>query len=342
VIYAAMERGWLPDWTLRAGIRALLRSRLRAEGAGGPEERLTRQEARIAAMNAAPVALNTADANRQHYEVPTAFFERVLGKHMKYSSGYWHPGVTSLDQSEADMLALTCERADLQDGQRILDLGCGWGSFSLYAADRYPHSEILAVSNSRTQREHIEAQARARGLGRLRVITQDMNAFAPPGPFDRIVSVEMFEHMRNHRRLLETLAGALANGGALFLHIFVHREFTYFFEVEDQTDWMAEYFFTGGMMPGAALPARFQEHLRLEQIWGVEGTHYQKTLEAWLARMDAQRQALWPLFVQTYGAEARRWWNYWRVFFLACSELFGFDGGREWFVMHYRFRKPGA
>ena len=290
-------------------------------------------------MDAGPVALHTADANKQHYEVPTEFFQRILGKHLKYSSGYWRPGVTSLDQSEADMLALTCERADLRDGQRILDLGCGWGSFSLYAAERYPASEILAVSNSQTQRVHIEDQVRARGLSRLRVITQDMNAFSDVGHFDRIVSVEMFEHMRNVRLLLHRLSGMLSRDGLLFIHIFTHREFTYFFEVNDASDWMAKYFFTGGMMPGADLYWRFQDDLRLTAAWAVDGTHYQKTLEAWLARMDSQKTELWPLFAGTYGREAQRWWNYWRVFLMASAELFGFDEGREWYVSHYRFQK---
>ncbi len=336
-----LQRNLLPDPVVRLGIRRLLRQRLHQERRPSAEAQQQRVSEVLAAMDAAPIALETAAANAQHYELPTEFFQRVLGRHLKYSSGYWRPGVTGLDQAEADMLALTCERADLRDGQRILDLGCGWGSFTLFAAARYSRSMVTAVSNSATQRAHIEQTARERNLSNVRAITADMNAFALPEQFDRMVSVEMFEHMRNQRLLLAKLAEMLAPGGALFVHIFTHRCYPYFFETDDDSDWMARYFFTGGMMPSADLLFRFQEHLRLEQHWQVDGTHYQATLEAWLRRMDGQRAQIWPILERTYGpALAPRWWVYWRVFFMACAELFGFDGGHEWFVSHYRFRKP--
>jgi cyclopropane-fatty-acyl-phospholipid synthase len=335
-----LERNLLPDAVVRMGVRRLLRARLRQERLPSEELQQERFAEIVAAMDAAPIAIDTRAANQQHYEVPTEFFHRVLGNHLKYSSGYWRPGVTDLDQSEAEMLDLTCRRALLQDGQRVLDLGCGWGAFTLFAAQRYPASHFTAVSNSATQRLYIEKTAHERGLRNVRVLTADMNAFGLNEKFDRMVSVEMIEHMRNHRRLFAKLAEMLAPGGRLFIHIFTHRVHPYFFEIDGDSDWMARYFFTGGMMPSADLPFVFQDHLKVERHWRVDGTHYRQTLEAWLRKMDAQRSALWPLFERTYGvSQALKWWVYWRVFFMASAELFGFDEGREWFVSHYRFRK---
>ncbi|MBL8190125.1 MAG: class I SAM-dependent methyltransferase [Acidobacteria bacterium] len=331
-----LERDLVPDVLIRAGIRQLLRDRLRQLHSS---EQPT--VADFAAMlRQSPIALNTAEANQQHYEVPTEFFQRVLGQHLKYSCGYWPDAVTTLDQSEAAMLHLTAERAQLAEGQQILDLGCGWGALSLFIAQQFPHSFITAVSNSRTQKEFIEAEARRRSLDNLRVLTVDMNSFSATTigdtRFDRIVSVEMFEHMRNHALLLERLAGLLQPTGKLFIHIFTHRTHAYLYEVQDDTDWMARYFFTGGMMPSADLLAHFPDHFRLAQQWQVNGKHYEKTCRAWLGRMDAQRREIMPLLAQTYGDDqAIRWWVYWRIFFLACAELFAFRRGEEWFVSHY-------
>jgi cyclopropane-fatty-acyl-phospholipid synthase len=297
----------------------------------------------VETLRASPVAIETRAANEQHYELPCEFFELVLGRHLKYSSCYFDPGVTSLDEAEARMLALTCERARLADGDRILELGCGWGSLTLWMAERYPNARITAVSNSRTQKQFIDARAAERGLRNVEVLTRDANVLDFPADrrFDRAVSVEMFEHMRNYQTLLGRIAGWLRPGGTLFVHIFTNVRYAYPFEVRDESDWMARYFFTGGIMPSDHLLTYFQRDLRLTEHWRVSGTHYQKTAEAWLANMDHERARVLQVLAATYGAaEARRWWVYWRVFFMSCAELFGHDAGREWLVSHYLFERP--
>jgi cyclopropane-fatty-acyl-phospholipid synthase len=270
--------------------------------------------------------------------VPAAFFERVLGPHLKYSSCYWPRGVERLGDAEAAMLALTAERAGLADGQDVLDLGCGWGALSLWAARRFPASRITAVSNSRTQRALIEARARAAGLSNLTVRTADIRALElPASSFDRVVSVEMFEHMRNYELLLRRIAGWLRADGALFVHVFAHQRHAYPFEDAGRSDWMAREFFTGGLMPSTSLLHHFQRDLRLTDEWHLSGTHYARTAEAWYANLMAARAPIRALLASTYG-DAERRFQRWRVFFLACAELFGYRGGREWLVAHYRFR----
>jgi len=340
LVMEAVERGWVPDPVVRAGIRRLLREKLALERRGGPAAMEARREALLANLERAAVALHTDEANRQHYELPPAFFEAVLGAQLKYSCALWEAGVRTLDQAEEAMLELAAERAGLADGQRILELGCGWGSLSLWMARRYPNARIVAVSNSANQRRFIEARAVARGVTNLAVVTADMNEFAPDGAFDRVVSVEMFEHMRNWPGLLERVGGWLAPGGRLFLHVFCHRETPYFFEVDGRSDWMARHFFTGGLMPSEDLVARCARTLRVERQWRVSGTHYARTCRAWLERQDAKRAELMPLFERTYGrADAARWFERWRVFFLACEELFAFGGGNEWYVTHARLAR---
>jgi cyclopropane-fatty-acyl-phospholipid synthase len=336
---ALLERDMLPDAVIRAGIRKLLRDRLQQLNS---EPFSNSEFAKL--LRESPIAVNTSDANTQHYEVPTEFFQRVLGKHLKYSCGYWTAKTLTLDKSEEDMLQLTCERAQLADGQKILDLGCGWGAFSLFAAARFPDSSITGVSNSNTQKQFIEAEAARRSITNLRIITADMNAFSirhtGAEKFDRVVSIEMFEHMRNYEMLLERINALMNPDGKLFIHIFTHQKYSYLYEVKDETDWMAKYFFTGGMMPAENLLAEFQDHFSLSQQWRVNGKHYQQTCEAWLQQMDAQRLQIMPLFSQTYGEDqAVKWWVYWRIFFMACAELFGFREGEEWFVSHYLLQR---
>jgi cyclopropane-fatty-acyl-phospholipid synthase len=310
---------------LRAGIRAACALRLHQEARRGGRDALVDE------LRAAPIAIETEAANVQHYEVPAAFFQRVLGPRLKYSGCYWPAGIDTLGEAEEEMLELSAARAQLADGQSILDLGCGWGSFSLWAAARFPRSHVVAVSNSRSQRAFVEAAARARGLANVEVITADVRTLAPRRRFDRVVSIEMFEHMRNYRALLARIAGWLAPGGRLFVHVFAHRRWAYPFSDDGPADWMAREFFTGGLMPSAGLLRRFQDDLRLEAQWHVDGTHYARTAEAWHANLLAHRREIVALF-----GGARRF-HRWRVFFLACAEMFGYRGGAEWQVSHYRF-----
>jgi len=335
-----IEKNKVPDFLLRQGIRKLLKQRLADENKGDVEAQQAHLVALIDKLRASPIAVNTVDANQQHYEVPTKFYQYCLGKNLKYSSCYYKPGVTSLDQAEDDMLALTCERAELKNGQQVLELGCGWGSLSLYMAAKYPDSTFKVVSNSRTQKLHIDEQATLRGITNLMVITADMNTFKIDGQFDRVVSVEMFEHMRNYTLLMKKVASCLKPDGKLFIHIFTHKEYAYLFEVIDDTDWMSKYFFTGGIMPSDDLLFYFNDDLVVEQHWHVNGTNYGKTAEDWLKNMDSHKAEIMPLFEDTYGKDqAAKWWVYWRIFYMACAELWNYNNGNEWMVSHYLFHK---
>jgi cyclopropane-fatty-acyl-phospholipid synthase len=346
MIDTLLEKNLLPDWLIRLGIRRLLRQRLADIDHPSPAVQVVGYAEQLRSM---PVAINTAESKEQHYEVPTLFYQKCLGPRLKYSSCLYERGDESLARAEEKMLALTCERARLADGPplsqsnglEILELGCGWGSLTLWMAEKYPGSRITGVSHSRTQREHIMGEAKRRGLANVDIITCDMNDFAAdPGRYDRVVSVEMFEHMKNWPRLMANIARGLKPGGLFFAHVFVHARFAYHFEVRDDTDWMSRYFFTGGMMPAHGLFPRFQDDLQLAGQWKVNGTHYAKTAEHWLRNMDAHRAEIMPLFAGTYGAgQAVKWWAYWRVFYLACAELWNFRGGEEWHVSHYLFRK---
>ncbi|MGB5517578.1 MAG: cyclopropane-fatty-acyl-phospholipid synthase family protein [Gammaproteobacteria bacterium] len=334
------ESGYVPDGLVRRGIRKLLKQRLEEIHAADIARMAEKQNAFVQHMDEADIALLPDLANEQHYEVPQEFYQYVLGPHAKYSCCYWPETAKSLADAEQAGLELTCQHADIEDGMNILELGCGWGSLTLWIASRYPASSITAVSNSHSQGEYIRNKASELGLNNVEVVTADMNDFDTEKTYDRVVSVEMFEHMRNYREMFRRINGWLVPGGKFFMHIFVHRSVPYLFEDRDASDWMSRYFFSGGMMPSDDLPMFFQDDLKIEMRWRWDGTHYQKTSEAWLQNLDNNRDKVWPVLEKTYGRDfAKMWFMRWRMFFLAVAELFGYDGGSEWFVSHYLFSR---
>jgi cyclopropane-fatty-acyl-phospholipid synthase len=334
------ESGIAPDRLIRAGIRALIRRRLREERPDSIEVLREHQRTFVASLRQSPIAVDTRAANEQHYEVPPEFFLHALGKRLKYSCCYYPSGNESLDQAEERMLTLTCERAQVQDGMDILELGCGWGSLTIWMAEHYPKARITAVSNSRPQREFILERCRERGFGNGTIITADMNHFTTDQRFDRILSIEMFEHMRNYELLLRRIASWMKPEARLFVHIFCHREYAYTFETEGTGNWMGRYFFTGGIMPSCDLLLCFQDEVTIEDRWRLSGKHYQRTAEQWLDNMDRRRGQIMPVLQAAYGKKnAALWFQRWRIFFMACAELWGFRGGEEWLVAHYLFRK---
>jgi cyclopropane-fatty-acyl-phospholipid synthase len=334
-----IERGLVPRPLVRRGIRTLLSQRLEEqEQVYGPDPQQALRRF-VEHMREAPVALVPELANEQHYEVPPRFFELALGQRRKYSSCYYPSATTTLDEAEEAMLDLTCERAELVDGQEVLELGCGWGSLTLWMAEHYPNSRITAISNSKPQRLSILRRAEAKGLTNLTVLTEDMNTFEAPGTYDRVVSVEMFEHMRNWESLLGRVRRWLRDDGRVFLHVFAHRSYAYPFEVKDESDWMSRYFFSGGMMPSHDLIDHLEVPFEVDSRWAVNGSHYARTSEHWLQNMDDRKSEVMAVLRETYGVEeAPRWFERWRVFFLACAELFAWDGGNEWIVSHQRLK----
>jgi cyclopropane-fatty-acyl-phospholipid synthase len=339
------ERGYIPDGLARIGMRQLMKRRLIDEASQDGEARSQRYNRFVAELRASPIAIETTAANEQHYEVPAEFFHLHLGPRLKYSCALYPSGRETLAEAEEQMLRLYAERAQLVDGQRMLDVGCGWGSLSLWLAARFPQSEIVGLSNSHGQREFILARAAERGLANLRIVTGNIvdiefpvDGIAPG--FDRVLSIEMFEHMKNYGLLLAKIARWMKPEAKLFVHIFVHKLLAYHFQVANQTDWMSRYFFTGGTMPSENLLLHFQDDLRIEQQWWVSGTHYERTSNHWLAGMDANKDTIMAVFRQAYGADqAAIWFQRWRMFYMAVAELFGYAGGNEWGVAHYRFAK---
>lgn len=323
------ESGWLPDFVIRMGLRRLLAQRA--------EELARTSNARVLeAMRRAPLALEPDRANAQHYELPAAFFEAVLGPRLKYSCGYFERPDASLAEAEARMLALSCERAGVEDGMSILDLGCGWGSLTLWLAEHFPAARITAVSNSKSQREFILGRCAARGIGRVEVLQSDVNHFDPGRRFDRVISIEMFEHVRNWTLLLNRVRDWLEPGGEAFAHVFCHRSTASLYEAAGPRDWMGRHFFTGGLMPCEGLFEAVAAELRVARQWRVSGTHYALTAQRWLERMDADPRHIRDVLRTVYGADAARWQHRWRLFFLSVAEFFGFRGGSEWFVSHTR------
>lgn len=334
------EQRWLPDWLIRLGIRGLLRQRLADEKAGDPQAASQRKQELIAELRQSAIAIETDAANEQHYEVPAAFYRYALGQRFKYSGCLWNHDTNSLDEAEAAMLALYVERGQFANGQQVLELGCGWGSLTLYLAEQFPDSQITGVSNSHSQRAFIEQQAHERSLTNIHIITRDVNELSLESRFDRIVSVEMFEHMRNYQRLLDNVGSWLRDDGKLLVHIFCHQTLLYPFETEGDDNWMGQYFFTGGVMPSVDTLLHFQDALQIDRYWLVDGTHYQRTAEAWLANTDQHAATITALFESVYGTgQGKLWLQRWRMFFMACAELFGYRGGNEWLVGHYLFNK---
>jgi cyclopropane-fatty-acyl-phospholipid synthase len=333
------ERGLIPDSLLRMGIRHMCAQRLKDERAGGPDTEALRFQQRLAQLRTSDVALHTDAANMQHYELPPEFFVQCLGRRLKYSSAYYPRGDETLDEAEDAMLELYGQRAELADGQEILELGCGWGSLTLWMAERYRNAKICAVSNSKLQREHIENRCRERGLDNVRVVTTDVNRLEQPAArFDRCVSIEMFEHMRNYDTLLARIACWLRPQGKLFVHIFAHRTLMYPFETAGTDNWMGRHFFTGGLMPATDTLLWFQRDLQVEQHWQLDGTHYERTANHWLRNQDDRREEVLDVLTKFYGGRhAALWFQRWRMFWMACAETFGYDEGREWLVAHYRF-----
>ncbi|MES2198059.1 MAG: cyclopropane-fatty-acyl-phospholipid synthase family protein [Pseudomonadota bacterium] len=324
------ERVPLPDVIIRAAIQRLCsRTATRLASASAESD---------AAFASAMAARATGEADARHDQVPATFFAQVLGPNRKYSSCFYKEPASTLQEAEEEALRQTIEHADLADGQAILELGCGWGSLALAMARRFPNAEITAVSHAPSQREHIEQVAASRGLKNIRVVTADINGFEPGRQFDRIVSVEMFEHIMNWRELMLRLRSWLNPNGRFFMHIFTHRAGAYWFDRAKGEDWVAPHFFSGGMMPSHHLIRQYADLFEVEKEWRWSGTHYQRTALDWLANFDARHDEIEAILRGVYGSDTPLWMRRWRWFLLATSGLFGYAEGSEWGVSHYRMR----
>eukprot|EP00612_Vaucheria_litorea_P003336 CAMPEP_0171461462 /NCGR_PEP_ID=MMETSP0945-20130129/5901_1 /TAXON_ID=109269 /ORGANISM="Vaucheria litorea, Strain CCMP2940" /LENGTH=357 /DNA_ID=CAMNT_0011987815 /DNA_START=42 /DNA_END=1115 /DNA_ORIENTATION=- len=339
-VMPVLEMNILPDFLVRIGVRLQCADRLKEISEGTIEEQLAKKEAMVKELQSSPIAVQTEAANEQHYEVSSDFYKIVLGPRLKYSSGFWPNQTTTFEQSETEMLELYCERAKLSDGLKIFDLGCGWGSLTLFLAEKYPNSNITSLSNSASQKVFIDEQCVAKGFKNVNVVTGDINTFdlasEAKGSYDRVMSIEMFEHMKNYKLLMGKVSKWLNGGGKLFVHIFAHKEHPYHFNVQD--GFLAKHFFTGGTMCSDDLLLYFQDDLKIEGHWRVSGMHYSKTSEAWLAKMDENKGEIMPILKGIYGEGSEvKWFAYWRLFFIACAELFGYENGEQWIVSHYLF-----
>ena len=340
ILIKFIELGYIPDFLVRSGIRLLLKKRLKEISSSNCEKADELQSSMVSMMLGSPIAVNTDSANDQHYEVPVNFYSRILGERYKYSCCLWDDDTNNLDSAEIAALKKSCERAEIRDGLKILDLGCGWGSLSLWIAENYPNCSVTSVSNSSTQRDFIVNQAITNNLSNVRVIVADMNDFDIEDKFDRIVSLEMFEHMKNYQKLYKKLSGWLVEDGLFFMHIFCHKSSPYEFLDKGVNDWMTRYFFTGGIMPSDDLPLFFQDSLTIQKRWRWNGSHYANTSNAWLKNMDQKKNELMPIIADVYGHDfSQKWWQRWRIFFMSCAELFAFNNGQEWYVAHYLFSK---
>ena len=326
------ERGWIPDFLLRIAVKFISKSRIKKSSSFSEKLDV------ISSLRDGPIAELTPFANKQHYEVPPAFFEKVLGSKLKYSCSLFSDNQKSLNDAETEMLKTYIERANIRSKQEILDLGCGWGSFSLYAAQKFSNSNFTAVSNSDEQINFIKSKIQELGLTNLLALKQDINQLNLNKKFDRIVSIEMFEHMRNYKNLLQRLSNLMTDDGLLFVHIFCHRQSAYFYEIKNQWDWMTKYFFTGGIMPSKDIFEFFDEDLTVAESWEINGKHYSKTSKSWLKNIDKNSKIVKQILNQHYD-EKNIWFNRWRIFFLACEEFFKINDGKEWFVSHYLLEK---
>lgn len=338
-----LENGFVPDPITRVGIRHLVKKRLQESSTDLAHDPQYLKHY-VQKLKASPLAIMTTEANQQHYEVPTAFYDLSLGQHKKYSSCYWENDTQSLEEAEQRALDISIEHAGVKDGMRVLELGCGWGSLSLELARRFPNSEIYAVSNSKTQKQYIDSMAHNRGLKNLTVLTRNLALKESyefgEKKFDRVMSIEMMEHLRNYELFFKYLSPSINDDGKFFIHIFTHKQTPYFFETEGEDNWMGKYFFSGGQMPSRDLLDEFNNDLIVEKKWDWNGVHYSKTLEAWLENTDKEKSKVLSMFKTAYGEnEATLWYNRWRVFFMSCSELFKYNDGKEWGVTHYLLAK---
>ena len=338
-----LENGYMPDPITRIGIRSLVKQRL-DESLKNTSKDPHYLKNYAKELKKSPLAIMTDSANKQHYEVPTEFYDLSLGRHKKYSSCYWDKNTKTLEEAEQKALDLSIEHAGIVDGMRVLELGCGWGSLSLELAKRFPNSAITSVSNSKTQKSYIDNQARARGLKNLVILTRDLgvesNYDFGPEKFDRVMSIEMMEHLRNYDLFFKKMSPSIKDDGKFFIHIFTHKNAPYYFETEGEDNWMGKYFFSGGQMPARDLFDEFNNDLVVEKKWDWNGDHYSKTLEAWLENTDQKKSEVLSMFKKTYGEGSEViWYNRWRVFFISCSELFKYNNGEEWGVTHYLMKK---